>query len=112
MNVLEQLAAGGVVILTPDMCKELDARFQEGVEQAVRKGIEIGRKYATSHPELLPYKAAMEALDMKSPNTLRKWAARGVLHIVAKGSRRYVPYEDVAYFNENRKAAERGCTIV
>ena len=103
MNVLEQLAAGGVVVLTPDMCKRFDELIQQGVEAAVRRGIEIGRAMSEPHPDLLPYKAAMTALDMKSPNTLRKWAKKGVLHIVCKGSRRYVPYVDVAYFEDNKK---------
>ena len=103
MTALEQLAAGGVVILTPDTCKRFDELIQEGIEAAVRRGIEIGRTLAVPHPDLLPYKQAKDALDIRSDNTLRKWASKGVLHIVSKGSRRYIPYADVTYFEDNKK---------
>jgi len=103
MNTLETLAAGGVLILTTDMCKQIDASMQRAMDQAVQKGIEIARQLNQEHDPLIPYKKAMQVLDIKSANTLRAWQAAGILHVVKKGSRCYIPYEDIA----NYKAANK-----
>lgn len=107
MSMLEQLAAGGVIILTADTCRELDAMIENSIDRAVRRGIEIGIQLAKPHPELLPYSKVRGMFGI-TDNTIRAWAARGVWEIVFKGSRRYIPYAQA--IEEKRRRESR--TIV
>ena len=107
MMTFEKIAAGGVVILTPDTCKELDAMIEQSIDRAVRRGIEIGIQLMKPHPELLSYGDIRDMFHI-TDNTIRAWASAGVWEIVYKGSRRYIPYTQA--IEEKRRQDSR--TIV
>jgi hypothetical protein len=107
MSTLEQLAAGGVIVLTADTCRELDAMIEQSIDRAVRRGIEIGIQLTKPHPELLSYGDIRQMFGI-TDNTIRAWASAGVWEIVYKGSRRYIPYAQA--IEEKRRQDSR--TIV
>lgn len=104
---LQQIASGGVVILTPDTCRVLDEMIEQSIDRAVKRGIEIGIQLTKPHPELLSYGDIRDMFGI-TDNTIRAWASAGVWEIVYKGSRRYIPYEQA--IEEKRRQDSR--TIV
>lgn len=103
MKVLQEIAGSGVVILTPESCKTIDAFIQQALEAAVQRGIAIGKQLGTpQRKERMTYDEVMAETGLKSKNSIRAWAARGVWHIVKQGSRCYVPTDEVLLFNKRR----------
>ena len=109
MKGLESISAGGVVILTPDSCKAFDASIQKALDAAVLRGIEIGKQLATPRKEKMTFAEVRNETGIKSDNTIRAWAAKGVWYIIAQGSRRYVPTCEVLIVKDR---LQRGSVIV
>ena len=81
------------MILTPDMCKELD--------ELVRKAIAVKMsKYAAQMLDKQPrnkFLTYQEVCDIFQINngTIRNWAAEGLLKIINIGGRRYISAESI-----------------
>lgn len=92
MELFSKISNGGVVILTPDMCKELDELVSKAIAGEVSK---YAAKMLEMQPKkLLKYK---EACDMFGINngTIRNWAVEGLLKIINIGGRRYISAESI-----------------
>ena len=96
MEIFSKISNGGVVILTPDMCKELDDLVSKAIACEVEKYAE---QYAAKMRETQPKKFMKynEVCDMFGINngTLRNWAAEGLLKIINIGVRRYISADSI-----------------
>ena len=92
MELFSKISNGGVVILTPDMCKELDELVSKAIAGEVSK-------YAAQMRDEQPRKLLRynEVCDMFGINngTLRNWAANGLLTIINIGGRRYISADSI-----------------
>ena len=96
MELFSKISNGGVVILTPEMCEQLDELVSKAIACEVSKYAEqYAEKMRETQPKkLLKYK---EACDMFGINngTLRNWAAKGLLKIINIGGRRYISADSI-----------------
>lgn len=94
--MFSKISNGGVVILTPDMCKELDDLVSKAIAGEVSKYAEQyeAKMRETQPKKFMKYK---EVCDMFGINdgTLRNWAEKGLLKIINIGGRRYISAESV-----------------
>ena len=92
MELFSKISNGSVVILTPDMCKEIDELVSKAIACEVSK-------YAAQMREEQPRKLLRynEVCDMFGINngTLRNWAAKGLLKIINIGGRRYISADSI-----------------
>ena len=96
MELFSKISNGGVVILTPDMCKELDELLSKAIACEVSKYAE---QYEAKMRETQPKKFMKynEVCDMFGINngTIRNWAAEGLLKILNIGGRRYISADSI-----------------
>ena len=93
MELFSKISNGGVVILTPEMCKELDDLVSKAI------AVEVS-KYAEQMRDKQPKKKFLtyrEVCDMFGINkgTIRNWAAEGLLKIINIGGRRYISADSI-----------------
>ena len=93
MELFSKISNVGVVILTPDMCKELDELVSKAIAGEVTK-------YAAQMQDKQPKKKFLtykEVCDIFGINngTLRNWAAKGLLKIINIGGRRYISADSI-----------------
>ena len=92
MELFSKISNGGVVILTPDMCKEPDGLVSKAIACEVSK-------YAAQMREEQPRKLLRynEVCDIFQINkgTIRNWAAEGLLKIINIGGRRYISADSI-----------------
>ena len=93
MELFSKISNGGVVTLTPDMCKELDELVSKAIAGEVTK-------YAAQMQDKQPKKKFLtykEVCDIFGINngTLRNWAAKGLLKIINIGGRRYISADSI-----------------
>ena len=93
MELFNKISNVGVVILTPEMCKELDDLVSKAIACEVSK-------YAAQMRDKQPKKKFLtykEVCDMFGINngTLRNWAAKGLLKIINIGGRRYISADSI-----------------
>ena len=96
MELFSKISNGGVVILTPEMCEQLDDLISKAIAVEVSKYAE---QYAAKMREMQPKKFMKynEVCDMFGINngTIRNWAAEGLLKILNIGGRRYISAESI-----------------
>ena len=93
MEMFSKISNGGIVILTTDMCKELDELVSKAIAVKVSK-------YAAQMIDKKPKKKFLiyqEVCDIFQINngTIRNWAAEGLLKIINIGGRRYISADSI-----------------
>ena len=91
MELFSKISNGGVVILTPDMCKELDELVSKAIACEVEKEAKIREKL---QKKIYTYDEVCDIFQIGN-GTIRKWAAEGLLKIINIGGRRYVSADSI-----------------
>ena len=91
MELLSKISNGGVVILTPDMCKELDELVSKDIAGEVEKEAKIREKL---QKKIYTYDEVCDIFQIGN-GTIRNWAAEGMLKIINIGGRRYISAESI-----------------
>lgn len=93
MELFNKISNGGVVILTPDMCKELDELVSKAIACEVSK---YAAQMRNNQPKkkFLTYKEVCDIFQINN-GTIRNWAAEGLLKIINIGGRRYISAESI-----------------
>ena len=91
MELFSKISNGGVVILTPDMCKELDELMSKAIACEVEKEAKIREKL---QKKIYTYDDVCDIFQIGN-GTIRNWAAEGMLKIINIGGRRYISAESV-----------------
>ena len=91
MELLSKISNGGVVILTPDMCKELDELVSKDIAGEVEKEAKIREKL---QKKIYTYDEVCDIFQIGN-GTIRNWAAEGMLKIINIGGRRYISADSI-----------------
>lgn len=91
MELFNKISNGGVVILTPDMCKQLDELMSKAIAVEVEKEAKIREKL---QKKIYTYDEVCDIFQIGN-GTIRNWAAEGMLKIINIGGRRYISAESV-----------------
>lgn len=91
MELFSKISNGGVVILTPDMCKELDELVSRAIACEVEKEAKIREKL---QKKIYTYDEVCDIFQIGN-GTIRNWAAEGLLKIINIGGRRYISAESI-----------------
>ena len=91
MELFSKISNGGVVILTPDMCKQLDELMSKAIAVEVEKEAKIREKL---QKKIYTYDEVCDIFQIGN-GTIRNWAAEGMLKIINIGGRRYISAESV-----------------
>ena len=91
MELFSKISNGGVVILTPDMCKQLDELVSKAIAVEVEKEAKIREKL---QKKIYTYDEVCDIFQIGN-GTIRNWAAEGLLKIINIGGRRYISAESV-----------------
>ena len=91
MELFSKISNGGVVILTPDMCKELDELVSRAIACEVEKEAKIREKL---QKKIYTYDEVCDIFQIGN-ETIRNWAAEGMLKIINIGGRRYISAESI-----------------
>lgn len=91
MEMFSKISNGGVVILTPEMCKELDELVSKAIACEVEKEAKIREKL---QKKIYTYNDVCDIFKIGN-GTIRNWAAEGMLKIINIGGRRYISAESV-----------------
>ena len=91
MELFSKISNGGVVILTSDMCKELDELVSKAIACEVEKEAKIREKL---QKKIYTYDEECDIFQIGN-GTIRNWAAEGLLKIINIGGRRYISAESI-----------------
>ena len=91
MELFSKISNGGVVILTPDMCKELDELVSKAIACEVEKEAKIREKL---QKKIYTYDEVCDIFQIGN-GTIRNWAEEGMLKIINIGGRRYISAESI-----------------
>ena len=91
MELFSKISNGGVVILTPDMCNELDELVSKAIACEVEKEAKIREKL---QKKIYTYDEVCDIFQIGN-GTIRNWAAEGLLKIINIGGRRYISAESI-----------------
>ena len=91
MELFSKISNGGVVILTPDMCKELDELVSRAIACEVEKEAKIREKL---QKKIYTYDEVCDIFQIGN-GTIRNWAAEGLLKIINIGGRRYISADSI-----------------
>ena len=91
MEMFSKISNGGVVILTPDMCEQLDELVSKAIAVEVEKEAKIREKL---QKKIYTYDDVCDIFQI-GIGTIRNWAAEGMLKIINIGGRRYISAESI-----------------
>ena len=91
MEMFSKISNGGVVIITPDMCKELDELVSKAIAVEVEKEAKIREKL---QKKIYTYDEVCDIFQIGN-GTIRNWAAEGMLKIINIGGRRYISADSI-----------------